>query len=352
MIAKAASSHPEAEHAAQQTLSEGGNCIDAAIAGFFAAAAVDPGALCAPIGALVGGVGRGARSIDGRSLQPGGGRRRPRGLAPGQPIPAAAFAAAPRSLAALTLLHAYGAAKPLGALVRPAAALARKSGASARAELIEAIAARGAGALQRSEVARLLLIAAGPGAGGMLGEEDLVASAPGEERAATIELGGGATAILPAWQLVPPPAPPSSRHADESRRQPLRAAEVMLAGDAAGSVAALAWAPDPDGIAAPELGLALPRDAAPVMRGVPRVTPGSPRPAALPIALVARASEGWYAAIGVSARPDIASEELRGETSALTELLARLADAQRGAVALAATASRGKVQILRVAGRR
>jgi hypothetical protein len=68
-MAKAVASQAAVEETAQQILSDGGNCLDAVVAGFFAAAALEAGTLFAPVGVLVAGVGRGARSIDGRSLQ-------------------------------------------------------------------------------------------------------------------------------------------------------------------------------------------------------------------------------------------------------------------------------------------
>jgi hypothetical protein len=50
-------------------------------------------------------------------------------------------------------------------------------------------------------------------------------------------------------------------------------------------MAALSYAPDDGGLAAPELGLTLSRDAVVVRRKIPRVTPGEPLPCAAPIAI-------------------------------------------------------------------
>jgi gamma-glutamyltranspeptidase/glutathione hydrolase len=125
-----------------------------------------------------------------------------------------------------------------------------------------------------------------------------------------------------------------------------------VAADVHGTVAALAWSPDPEGVLVPELEVRLPRDAAPVMRGVPRVNPGTPRPAALPLVVLTRPGDGWYAALGIGGRPDVESSELELETGGLAPLLERLADVQRGSFAVAATVARSKVQTLRVGGRR
>jgi len=345
---KSASSHPEAEAAAELALHEGGNSIDAILSGFLTAAALDPATLFAPIAVIVAGVGRGARCIDGRPLQPGSGARRPRGLAPGQATPEAAFAAVPRTLGTLAIAHTYGANKSMAALVRSAVTGARKKGSEARAELLDSFARRGPRILQQMDVARVLLLAAGQSAGGMLVEADLDGLTPDDQRAELIELGGGTSAALPLWQT----AGDAARPGDAVRRDQLRPAEVLLAADSNGTVAAVAWSPDPEGILVPELDVRLPRDAAPVMRGVPRVTPCSARPAALPLAVLTRPADGWYASIAVSGRPDLHADELRMDEGSLSHCLEDLASAQRGTLALATSVSRGKVQSLRVPGRR
>jgi hypothetical protein len=345
---KASASRPEAEAAADLLLHDGGNSIDAVVGGFLAIAAVDPGALLAPVAMLVAGVGRGARYIDGRPLQPGFGTRRPRGLAPGQPTPDAAFAAVPRSLGVLALAQTHGANKTLATLIRPAAATARKAGAEGRANLLTSIGSRGARALQQSEILRALLGAAGPTAGGTLVEEDFEDLTPSDERAVLVDVPRVGSIALPAWQS----SDGEGLREDAPRREPMRPAEVVVAADINGTVAALAWAPDPEGVLVPELDVRLPRDGAPIVRGVPRVSPRTVRAAALPLGVLTRPSDGWYAAVGVSSRPDLRSEELVLDDAGLLALLERLADVQRGALAIAATVARGKVQTLRVGGRR
>ena len=75
--------------------------------------------------------------------------------------------------------------------------------------------------------------------------------------------------------LVPWPAPEA----------PHRIVEVIAAADAHGVLAVLAYSPDDDGLAVPELGLTLSRDATVVKRGIPRVAPGDPIPCPAPIVL-------------------------------------------------------------------
>lgn len=347
-IGKAAGSNADAEAAAELLLHDGGNSIDAIIGGFLAAAALDSATLFAPVGIIVAGVGRGVRCIDGRPLQPGAGQRRPRGVAPGQATPIAAFAAAPRSLAALAIAHTYGANKAMSMLARPAVTAARKLGSEARANLLSMFATRGPRVLQQSDVERALLAAGGQSAGGMLGAEDLDDLTPTDERATLFTLGHDTTAALPSWQ----PDDGGTRPGDVTRREHLRSSEVLVAADANGTVAAIAWSPDTEGVLVPEFDVRLPADAAPVLRGVPRVAPKSPRPSALPLAVLSRPSDGWYAAIAVSARGDLQPGELRLDDGALAVLLDELAHVERGTLALGASVTRGKVQSLRVPGRR
>jgi len=297
---------------------------------------------------LVAGVGRGARCIDGRAIQPGLGTRRPRGFAPGQPTPDAAFAAVPRSLGVLALAHTHGAARPLSSLAKAASAVARKRGAEGRGRLLTLIGERGARALQQGDVSRALLLAAGPTAGGTLVEDDLADPLPSDERAPLLTLADGTGAALPSFQGTTS----STRPGDGARRSDHRTAEALVAADVHGTVAALAWSPDPEGVLVPELEVRLPRDAAPVLRGVPRVNPGTPRPAALPLLVLTRPSDGWYAALGIGGRPDVEHAELTLEAGGLASLLERLADVQRGSLAVAVTVARSKVQALRVGGRR
>jgi gamma-glutamyltranspeptidase/glutathione hydrolase len=330
---QAASTDPDAEAAASEVLAAGGSGVDAIIGGFLGAAAAREAVLLGSLVALVGGVGVGARLIDGRPCQPGRGVRRPRGYREAEAIPDAALAAAPRSLGALALLHAYGAVKPMGALARPAAALARQRGARERAKVLDAVGRSGAAAL--GGLAHALLRAAGSGAGGLLGEDDL-ALAPGDEAARFAPVAAAALELaVPPWAAPRgPSAAPSGLRVD-----------VLVAADGRGLVAAIAFGRDDEGPALPEHELRLGRYAEPVRRGVPRVTPGTPCAAEAPIALLRRSHAGWYAALGVADRAPLDPARLLGDDDSLAALLARLADGRAGC---AVSVQRGRTKVTRV----
>ena len=330
---RAATSEPRAEQALEQIVSSGGNAIDAVLGGFLAAAAARPGVLLGPVCAMVGGVGFGARLFDGRVCQPGREAARPRGFVEGDAIPDAARAAAPRSLATLALVHSYGAARPMSALSRPAITAAKKQQAPERAALLEAVSRQGALALVGSEALRALLRAAGPTAGGLLTEADLREARPGDEASSYVALAEGLELAAPF-----------------ARGEATRRAEVIVAADGQGKVAALAFSPDDDGVAIPELGVTLARDAEPIRRGVPRVTPGTVRPMAGPLAIARRAGEGWFAALGVAgARAlTVQTASALAEPGALAAQLEALRTACGGTMAMAASSQRRATALVRV----
>jgi gamma-glutamyltranspeptidase/glutathione hydrolase len=270
-------------------------------------------------------------------VQPGRGVSRPRGLKPDETLTPSAQAAAPRSLAALALLHAYGGKRPLGAAARHAALVARRAGAAQRAALLDALERHGAAALRSGEVVRALLAAAGPAAGGLLSEEDLVDPVPGDQplrfsrEAARDE---GAEVSLPPF--------PSSGEA------PRPADLVFVAADRHGQVVALVASPDADGLWVPELELSLPRDADPVRRGVPRVTPGTPRPMAVPAALVRRPRDGWYAAVALQGARSLDPAALPVTAVNLSDQLLTLKQGAEAALALAASVVRQRTSVTRV----
>ncbi|MSP26205.1 MAG: hypothetical protein EXR75_13820 [Myxococcales bacterium] len=392
---KAISSHPEAERAATNALEAGGSSVDAVLAGFLAIGAVEPGALLGPLAIMTAGVGLAPRFIDGRSAQPGLSLTRPRGVRDDEPIAPAALAAAPRSLAALAVAHAFGGTLAFEALVHPAALLAATLGAERRARFLRAFASHGATVLAQSDSVRALLSAAGTAANGMLGEEDLRPHAPLDEAMAFVALAGGSEAALSpssfptaaahapqqsalqsahrspqqsahrspqqsalqsAQQSTHRSAQQSSQRSPKRSPQPsahrsaqpapqqsasARQSEIVLAADALGSVAALACAPDPGGIEVAALELKLPRDAIAVRRGVPRVPPGTQLYQPLPIALVRHSEAQWLAAIGVPAPIELTLAELGGHRT-IAALLARLLASHAGGVAFAAAATRGR----------
>jgi gamma-glutamyltranspeptidase/glutathione hydrolase len=180
-------------------------------------------------------------------------------------------------------------------------------------------------------VARALLAAAGPAAGGLLSAADLEETLPGDEPARFKDERGLGVA-LPPWQVASG-----------------RPAHVVVAADASGLCAVLAFSPDEDGIEVPELELSMPRDAKPVRRGVPRTAPGTALAAALPIALLRRRKDGWFAAVGVRGTEPLRAEPLHAAAVDGDDSLAARLDAWRaGGIALAAATERRRVQLTRV----
>jgi gamma-glutamyltranspeptidase/glutathione hydrolase len=119
-------------------------------------------------------------------------------------------------------------------------------------------------------------------------------------------------------------------------------AEIVVACDARGMIAALAYAPARQGVEIPDLEVTLGLHAVPVRRGVTRVAPGTLLPAPAPIA-IATQSGGFAAAMGVSGlawiEPSAAATLAGG--AALETALGALRD-QAGGRAAAAVATDGK----------
>jgi gamma-glutamyltranspeptidase/glutathione hydrolase len=266
--AAAASEHHVAE-AARDVLARG-NAVDAVVAGVLMAAAESPGVLLGPVQLLAGGAGAGLIAIDGRVRQPGLGAPRPRGFLAAEAVPDAARIGVPLLPASLaTAVASLGA----GTLLRAAGpALARaKARSPERAGVLEAVARRGAPALAEERVAAELLAAAGRVARGLLTPEDLSEAMPALTRCEERALGPSGILTVP-WREA----------ADGSF------VHVVAAADGKGRVAIACYEVPDEGIQVAALGLVAPRAAEPVLRGKPRVTPGSARPAGAPIALRAR----------------------------------------------------------------
>ncbi len=338
----AAASNEDADQAAKAELTGGAGGIDAVIAGFFAAAGADPAVLLSPTVALVAGVGMAARCFDGRSVQPGTGCARPRGFVPEAKIPDAAMVATPRSIPMLAVLHAYGARSSMSTLVRSGVKLAKARGAKRRAALLAAIGEHGAKVLYTGDLMRSFLQKAGLTAGGLLSENDLGGAVPNDERATFQPLSTSLGIALP--MSTGNGGLPS---VDTAELLPDRvcAAEVIVAADSRGLVAALCFAPDPRSIELGPLQVAAPRDATPVRRTVARVTPGTIRCAPMPIAILRRETEGWYAAIGLQGAATVDPRPLVDGPSALAEQLKILA-AQPGTRGLAASVQRRKTALV------
>lgn len=247
-----------------------GNAVDAVAAAVLSAAAESPSVLLGPVQILVGGAGAGLRAIDGRNLQPGVGQPRPRGFREGDVVPPAARVATPALPAALAAALALGAGATLARALGPAIEIARAK-SKERAATLRRLSRRGAGAMGESAIRDELLAAAGRVAGGVLGEGDFDAVLPQVASARLRERGALEIASVP-W----------CEGANGS------AVEIVAAADARGLVAVASYEIAPEGLSIDALGLVAPFAAEPVRRGETRVRPGSPRPAAAPIALALR----------------------------------------------------------------
>ena len=336
MRAAAVASEPAADEAAERVLGEGGTAADAVVAAFLAAAAARPGVLLSPVQALFAGPGAGPRAFDGRARQPGRGLPRPRGATKTDAVHDAALVAVPASLGALALLHAYGGHVALDRLARPALDQARASGAIERGGVIERFGRRGPAALGDAVVARALVATAGRASGGLLSEEDLAEVRPESAVPRQGEFGASRRALVVPW-----PAPEA----------PQRVTEFIAAVDAAGVMVALSYAPDDDGLAVPELGLTLCRDAVVVRRGIPRVAPGEPLPCPAPIA-IGLDDHVAFIALGIRAKTPLDVAKLApawsNRAAAAGKLLSAASEAASGTSARAVlrSAETGKVQKL------
>jgi hypothetical protein len=271
----ATGSQQDAAQAAAAMLTRHG-AVDAVVAGVFAAAATSPAVLLGPVQILLAGAGTGLRAVDGRTVQPGKGNARPRGFRPGDAIPPAARVAVPSLPSALAVTLATFGSVQLTRAVGPAVDLA-KACSPARAAVLERIGARGP-QLVAGGVGGELVNAVGPLAGGILSLDDLEDLRPGLVVTEPEALGARRAVVVP-WDGAAI-RKGSARGIDASHTQ------VVLAVDARGTWAIAAYEAPEDGVAIPELGLVAPFGAEPVLRGEARVKPGTPRPAAAPIALI------------------------------------------------------------------
>jgi gamma-glutamyltranspeptidase/glutathione hydrolase len=290
----AVASEPAAERAAAAILDEEGTAAEALIAGFLAASAARPGVLWSPLQVLIAGPGTFARAFDGRARQPGLGLPRPRGVMATASVPTAAHVAAPASLGALALLHAYDATISFQRLARPALEYAKGAGGAERRALLTKVARLGPQALRAPAVLRALLAVAGRTEGGLLSEKDLAEVRPESALPREVRLGGDRSALVVPW-----PSPQASH----------RPVEVIVVADARGVLGVLGYAPDDDGVAVPELGLTLPRDAVVVRRGIPRVAPGEVLPAPAPLA-IALSGKLAFMALGVRSSTPLSAADL------------------------------------------
>jgi gamma-glutamyltranspeptidase/glutathione hydrolase len=266
--ALARSNDPICEAAAGEELARGGSAIDAVLAGYFAAAGSYPGVLLGSVTLLLGGTGSGDRAFDGRVRQPGKNAKRPRGTLPGEEPPLASRVGVPTSVPAMAVAVGYGSNASLNRLVQPGVALARERGAERRAGVLARVGEVGALAVSEPELSRALVRAFGAPNGGLVSPSDFTRPERLDEPAARQELSGEPVLVAP-W-------------ATQATSAFVRGATVSAV-DINGVFVAAAFECQPDAAYVEELELSAPLLAAPTLRGVPRVTPGSPLPAPAPL---------------------------------------------------------------------
>lgn len=262
--ALARSNDPVCEAAAGDELAKGASAVDAVLAGYFAAAGAYPGVLLGPVTILIGGTGSGDRAIDGRVRQPGRNAKRPRGTLPGEEPPQAARVGVPSSVPALAVAAGYGGTVTLGRLVHAGVALARERGAERRAAVLARVGEVGALAFSEPEVSRALVRAFGAPNGGLLTPADFV-----------VQSGLDHAALRTEQRLISPWAAEASA--------PFVRGTTVSAVDVNGMFVAAAFECQPEALYVEELELSAPMLAAPTLRGVTRVAPGTPISAAAPL---------------------------------------------------------------------
>lgn len=254
----------EAQEASQQALAGHGNALFSAFCGFFAAAGVSPGVLFSPVSLLVGGLGAGTFSYDGRARQPGREAKRPRGFE--RDVPISARVAVPGSLSALSVACAFHPSTSLLAASRVGVSIAKSVGAKNRAWLIDITAGLGAKFLSEARLRRELLVQFGPPEQGNWGPPDLVASA--DIQKLPVPSFGNDEALTLPWHTT------ETRPTDLLEREAWGTSHCIVVVDATGLFVALSYRDLPGIVTLGEFEVVMPAFAVPVLRGVPRVTPG------------------------------------------------------------------------------
>lgn len=306
--AMARSNDPTCEVAASEELARGSSAIDAVLAGYFAAVGAYPGVLLGPVTLLLGGTGTGNRAFDGRMRQPGKNAKRPRGTPPNEEPPRAARVGVPCSVPALAVALGYGAQSTLARLVQPGVALARERGAERRAAVLTRVGAVGALALSEPELSRALVRAFGAPHGGLVTPADFAHPEGLDLPAQRLERGAVARLVAP-WA--------------EAAKSPFARGTTVSAIDVKGLFVAAAFESQPEALYVEELELSAPLMAAPTLRGVPRVAPGTPLAAPAPVWIDYDASgsayELWSAATAtLPAQPQDRALGIRRDNGART----------------------------------
>jgi hypothetical protein len=268
------SSHAVAAEYGSKALLTRESALDAVLAGFFAAAALEPGVLFGPLALLTGGTGEGARAYDGRCRQPGVLGKRPRGFLPTQALPQAARVAVPTGIAALAISTSYYGEVSWASACRPAVSLAKQEGALGRAELLAQVSGLAARTLAEGSLARAWTSQYGPVGQGQVTSGDLRAPAGLDQPALEV----GDTLCLPFDANI-----------DGGAKAQGGTAHAIVAVDARGLFVGLEFTVLDGGAELTGYEVTVPLLAVPVLRGVPRVAPGTPLGTLPPLRLVREA---------------------------------------------------------------
>jgi gamma-glutamyltranspeptidase/glutathione hydrolase len=248
-------SDPVVRDVAERLLIDEQSALAAGLSAYLWACATRPGVLLSSVSILLAGSGA-RRAIDGRVRQPGCGLARPRGFLPEADIPAAARVAIPSNIPALFVAWAYGTGSSPGAALRAASTAARRSGSEVRAEILARAAARGGSAWVDSAVARELCRVAGAAQSGLVSSDD----------------------FAPAMDLDQPASVPLEFPWGAEDRAAGCSSEVVIAIDRKGEAVVVCYEVANEGLAVCGGELVCPLVAQPVLRGVPRVRPGTALP--------------------------------------------------------------------------
>lgn len=250
-----------AQEAARTALADGATALGAALTGFFVEAGQSPGVLFGPLSLLVGGLGSGVFAYDGRHRQPGLDAKRPRGFEEGEEIPGAARVAAPGSIHAAALACAFHPGTTLLSCVRPGVSRAKQVGSKGRAELLEIVAGKAATSLNDPRVRKAFISLFGTVEGGLLTPADLGAREDVQAKAVLDD-----EAYHTPW--------------GKADNATAGAGHAIVAGDSKGLFVALSYGELSSGLELTPFETTVPMTAQPVLRGVPRISPGAPIPRA------------------------------------------------------------------------
>jgi len=290
---------PAAYHAAEECLESGGTALDAVLTGVLTTAGEDPETLFSPLVLAVAGLGVGCKFFDGRVHQPGLDVPRPVRYVRAEDSPLCARLSVPTAPFVIAVASALGGTRRLSSLVAHGLKLARKEGATARVRLLEGMRAEGGRVLLQSWFWQELQHQAPRIEGGLITETDIVSIRP-QTYAPRIEATSSRLTIgRPPWT-----------HNESSLLYNLSAGrELMLAADSQGIVAVAIWEHAREGIDLFGGELRLPAWADPVVKKIPRRSPGTPLPSPAPVGFLMEGTTDLVAALVATTQVQMTDEK-------------------------------------------